>query len=86
MNEKKLITSVDVPVEIFVYFLVNNNSEYTVNDLIKIMHEKHKMLLSYNRMNQILNAFTESGRLRKEVRETGRKGKSTAYYTFLKIE
>lgn len=85
MNEKRMITSLDLPVEVFILFMINNTQEFTVIDMIRLLRDKHKMVITYNRMNQILNDFTEWGKLRKDVKE-GRKGKPTAYYTFLKID
>jgi hypothetical protein len=81
----KYLSSHQIPVEIFILFLVKNRDEMTVGDVIRIFEQEHKIKLSYNRVNQIVNDFVISGKFKKEYKAYGQKGKQTAYYTFLKI-
>jgi hypothetical protein len=79
------LSSLGVPVEVFIIFLVRNKTEFTVSDMCREFESKYKIDIKYNRMNQILNDFVESGKIAKTIKPNGSKGKPTAYYTFIKI-
>lgn len=86
MSEIRFLTALQIPVEIFIIFLVKNKTNFTVNQVIEEFFTKHKIEITYNRMNQILNDFVDSGKLSKEIKPNGIKGKETSYYSFLTIE
>lgn len=86
MTEIKCLTALQIPVEIFIIFLIQNKNNFTVIDVINMMENKHKVRLTFNRMNQILNDFVMAEKISKELKPNGKKGKPTYYYTFKKID
>lgn len=84
-NGIKTLTAFEIPVEIFIIFLVQNKKGFTVQDVIIEFKELHKVEITYNRMKQILDQFVESEKLDRDKKPAGSKNKDTMYYTFKKL-
>lgn len=84
-EEKITLTALNIPLQIFIIFLVRNQSNFTVTDIQKQFEEKHKIVLVYSRVKQILDDLCLSGNLNKEVKPFGKKNKETSFYTFKKL-
>lgn len=80
------IKNFEVPVEIFVFFLVNNSGYFTSTDISIYLQQKFRVNLRDDRIREILKAFEASGKLKCELRATAKtKNHSAKHYAFNRI-
>lgn len=84
-KEIKTLTALEIPVEIFILFLVKNKKDFSVQDVITEFNALHKVELTHSRVKQILEEFTRSGKLTSNKLPSGTKNKTTTYYSFNKL-
>lgn len=83
-TEIKIVSNSIVPVEVFIFFMIYNQDNYTVTDLIKLFDNKHKIKLPFDRMQQILQDLCAAGKL-KIHRDKNKLNHIVNYYSFKNI-
>ena len=81
----KPISTLGIPVQVFIIFMVQNKKDFTVTDAITELDKLHKINLSFHRMKQILDDLVLSENLMRDIKPNGMKNKITTFYTFNKI-
>lgn len=80
-REKPVITSVVIPVEVFIIFQIYNDEKFTVNDLIRRFQNLHDITLNFDRMQKIANDLVSAKKVRKR-QDINKKNKLVNYYSF----
>lgn len=78
------ISSVMIPVEVFVLFLIRNDERFTICSLIDQFESRHRIRLKFARMQQIVNDLVITGKVKKTI-DTGRTRKNVSFYSFNSI-
>lgn len=80
-DQKNIITASIVPVEVFILFITNMHQSFTITDLICLFETRHKIKLSFARMQQIANDLVLAGKI-KSRKELNKKNIQTTFYSF----
>ena len=81
---KQILTSTIIPVEVFVIFIGFNQESFTVNQVISLFEQRHKIKLSFSRAQQILQDLVSAHKL-KTHQALNKKNHLVNYYTFKSI-
>lgn len=77
------LRSFEIPVEILIFFIVNNQGFYTTGDVQSYLKQYFKIELTDIRTREILKTFYIAGKLRREMKATPRtKNVKVPHYTF----
>lgn len=78
------ISSVVVPVEVFVIFIIRNNEKFTINAMVNIFYQRTRIKLRFERMQQIIEDLVSAGKVAK-TKGISKKNRPVAIYSFKKI-
>ncbi len=78
------VISACTPVEIFIIFVLYNQSELTVHQVEKIFDAMHKITLKYTTVRKVCNDLVAAGKLKRDHR-LNKNRQFTYYYSFNKF-